>query len=67
MSVYCRTCRHAFVDDWGKEKDALRCGNKANGERCGRVVDIFPKGRRNCITNEEAPKWCILTKGTQTA
>lgn len=61
MSAGCRNCGHGYIEEWAKDKDAVRCGNRDNGERCMRVVDIIPKGR-NGIAREDAPKWCVLTE-----
>ena len=62
----CRDCEHRNIVDFGERNDALCCGNKDNGERCGRIVDIFPKGRTECITNQDAPLWCVLVRGAET-
>ena len=61
MNAKCASCEHAYSEDWGKDKKALRCGNPANGEYCGRVIGFFPAGHIKCVS-DATPLWCILMK-----
>lgn len=54
----CAVCELAFSEEWTGDKYALRCGNKADSEHYGRVVNFYPAGNRDCITGYPAPLWC---------
>lgn len=52
----CDSCRYSGEEDWPPKKGALLCLRP--GKYRGRVVQIFPAGRRGLIAGCAAPAWC---------
>lgn len=56
----CARCEHAFSEPWPGDKYALRCGNPADDEHRGRVVNFYPSEGMASIMAYPAPAWCQL-------
>lgn len=70
----CAECACAVEEVWPRETAALRCAFRGLGEelrgsitpeearapqtQAGRVVLVYPVGRRRCFDGAEPPVWC---------
>lgn len=70
----CAVCECAVEEAWPRGTAALRCGfrglaeelrgmitpeeARAPGTQAGRVVLVYPAGRRGCFEEVEPPVWC---------
>lgn len=70
----CAGCECAVEEVWPRETAALRCAFRGLGEelrgsitpeearapqtQAGRVVLVYPVGRRGCFDGAEPPVWC---------
>ena len=70
----CAGCECAVEEAWPRGTAALRCGFRGLGEerrgsitpeearapetQAGRVVMVYPAGRRGCFEESEPPAWC---------
>ena len=62
MTETCRGCEYIRLEDWPRDMQAVRCFNRENGERCGRVLDVVR--RENPVKDGVVrPKWCRKGKG----
>ncbi len=70
----CAGCDCAVEETWPRDTAALRCGFRGLAEelrgmitpeqarapetQAGRVVLVYPKGRRGCFEESAPPVWC---------
>lgn len=70
----CAGCDCAVEETWPRDTAALRCGFRGLAEelrgmitpeearapetQAGRVVLVYPAGRRGCFEDSEPPVWC---------
>lgn len=70
----CAGCECAVEETWPRGTAALRCGFRGLAEerrgsitpeearapetQAGRVVRVYPAGRRGCFEASEPPVWC---------
>ena len=70
----CEGCECAVEEAWPRGVAALRCAfrglaeerrgsitpeeARAPGTQAGRVVLVYPAGRRGCFEESETPAWC---------
>lgn len=59
FDLRCGRCRYAMPEDWPRGRSVLRCGYEGNGQRRGRVTEVYPT---SCAPSAvwPAPAWCVL-------